>query len=79
MKVRAITVGVSLTDLSKASLDRIKTAAATLKQTSRALESVSIEVQSVRLATGLISHSRVSSAKIPKLAVDLQTYVRTQA
>ncbi len=72
MKVRAITAGVSLPDLSRSSIQRIKTAAVTLKQTKRSLESASIEVQSIRLATGLISHPGVSPAKIPQLAVDLQ-------
>lgn len=72
MKIRAITAGVSLPDLGKSSIQRIKTAAVALKQTRRALESASIEVQSLRLATGLISHPGVFPSKIPQLAVDLQ-------
>ncbi len=72
MKVRAITAGVSLKDLSSPSRKRIQNAAAVLKQAKRALADAGIEVQSVRLATGLISNSSVTPAKIPTLAASLE-------
>lgn len=72
MKVRAVTAGVSLTDLSKSSIARIRKAAAVLKRTRLALEDAEIDVQSVRLATGLISHPNVTASKIPRFAADLQ-------